>query len=381
MSQSRTTITGIHDLLGEGGRLDYPALRRLAEECPEQHFIRLLGHWVLAGDRVVRGRITPSASDAIETVRFEPGQREPLTSSLPGNLAEVIYVFHKPTRDEDGMRSFTLGRVDDNDFVMPDYAVSRTQAVIHVFKGTRFRIRSLGGSNPVLVNNRPVERDVVMREGDVVSFGRFRFLLLAPSALYLRLKGIKPQLRIRQLINALGQADYKALKEYADKHDEEIFAQLMRYPSLVGSGVFRGYSSRVVGSDPEATHGFLPDVSAGPEAVPVRVLGRSIYPLIRPERLEENGEEYLTIGRAVENDLMMGDDAISNFHARIRFGAAGEYFIGDLHSTNGVFVRGRELGRQEQELFDRDRVKIGRHEFTLMFPSTLYQHLTGGGND
>ncbi|MBF0214833.1 MAG: FHA domain-containing protein [Magnetococcales bacterium] len=377
MSASRTSITGIYDLLGSGGRLDYRALMQLANEQDEQAFIRCLGHWVLAGDRVISGKITPAASREIETVRFEPGRMAALSVNFPGNLVEVIYVFHKPTLPVDGVRSFTLGRTDENDFLMPDYAISRTQAVIHVFRGNRFRIRSLGGSNPVYVNDHPLEREQLVREGDVIGLGRFRFLLLAPSALYLRLKGIKPQPRIRQWINSLGQADYKALKEYAAKHNVDLFSQLMRYPSLVGSGVFRGYASRMPGTDPEATHGFLPDVSDGFGAVPFRVLGRSIYPLIHPERLEEGFAEHLTIGRAVENDLVMGDDAISNQHARIRFGESGQYSIQDLDSTNGVFVNGAALNRVERELFDRDRIKIGRHEFILMFPSTLFDHLTG----
>ncbi len=373
----QTSITNIRELLGEGGRLNYRALDQLARECDEQIFIRLLGHWVLAGDSVVRGQITPSKSDAIETVLFRPTAKEDSpTGAISGNLSEVIYAFYKPTLVVDGVQSFTVGRVSDNNFVMPDYAVSRAHAVIHVFRGNRFRVRSLGGVNPVYVNDQAIKEETHVCEGDAIGFGRFRFLLLAPSALYLRLRGIKPQMRIRQLVNALGQANYKALKLFADKHKQDVFMQLMHHPSLVGSGVFRGYASRIAGTNPDATYAFLPDVSDGPDAVSVKVLGRSIYPLIRPERLEPDGTETLSIGRGLDNDLMMGDDAISTFHAKIRFGEAGQYFIRDLRSTNGVYVNGRDVGSGEKELFSGDKVKIGRHEFTFMFPSNLYHHLT-----
>ncbi|MBF0126481.1 MAG: FHA domain-containing protein [Magnetococcales bacterium] len=373
----QSIITSVVDLLGEGGRLNYRDLYRLAQECAEQTFIRLLGHWVLAGDQVIRGKITPSKSDAVETVLFKPAQMEVNTSPVTGSLTEVVYVFRKSAPSANGVHSFTMGRTHENDFVMADYAVSRTQAVIHVKRGTRFRIRTLGGSNPVYVNNRPITQETELCEGDSVAFGRFRFLLLAPSALFLRLRGIMPEMRIRQLVNALGQANYKELKDVAGRHNQDFFTQLMHHPSLVGSGVFRGYGVRVAGMDPDATQGFLPDVSAGQQAVQVKILGRSIYPLLRPERIEEDGAEVLTIGRGVDNDLMMGDDAISTRHARIRFGDAGQYFIQDLKSTNGVFVNGVDVGSGEKELFDGDKVKIGRHEFTLMFPSTLYRHLAG----
>ncbi|MEO5334507.1 MAG: FHA domain-containing protein [Magnetococcus sp. YQC-5] len=372
-----TSLTSVRDLLGEGGRLNYRVLTLLARDITEQAFIRLLGHWVLVGESVLRGKITPSTSSAIETVRFEPDALDQ-APSYSSHLAEVVYVFYKPDLAVDGVQSFTVGRIDENDFVLPDYAISRTQAVIHVTRGNRFRLRSLGGSNPVYVNNRPIDQETTLREGDFVGFGRFRFLLLAPSALYLRLQGIKPQVWIRQLVNALGQANYKALKEYAVKHDEDIFTQLMRHPSLVGSGVFRGYGIRSSGPNPEITQGFLPDITDGPNAMQLKVMGRSIYPLIRPERSEENGEETLTVGRGLENDIMMGDEAISTRHAKVRFGEAGQYFLQDLQSTNGVVVNGHELGNREQELFDGDKVKIGRHEFTLMFPSLLYHHLLKG---
>ncbi|MBF0437735.1 MAG: FHA domain-containing protein [Magnetococcales bacterium] len=355
--------------------MNYRALLQLANESSEQSFVRKLGHWVLAGDRVMQGLITPANSPRIETVLFDPDSMDMQAKDAPQSLTELVYVFYKSPPSSEEVCSFTLGRIYDNDFVMPDYAVSRTQAVIHVLRGTRFRIRSLGGSNPVRVNNAPIEQEVPLREGDVVAFGRLSFTLLAPSGLYLHLKGIQPQLRLRQLVNSLGQANFKQLKEYSVKFNENIFTQIMHRPSLVGSGVFRGYASRVSDLDPEITMGFLADITNGIDVVPFKVLGRSIYPLIHPERFEENGEEILTIGRGLDNDISMADAAISMHHAQIRFGSEGQYFIRDTNSTNGILVNNQVFKGNEKELFDGDKIKIGRHEFTFMFPSTLYHHL------
>ncbi|MBF0294377.1 MAG: FHA domain-containing protein [Magnetococcales bacterium] len=371
----KRNIESVTDLLTAGGRLDYQALERLSRECPEQHFVRLLGHWVLAGDEVMRGQVTPSRSETVETVAFRPATADLADPPGTGSLAEVIYLFRKPEGGAGGVQSFTLGRTNENDFVISDYAISRFQAVIHVTRDTRFRIRVLGGSNPVYVNQLPIAGETPLYDGDAVILGRFRFQLFAPSSLYLRLRGIQPDTSIRQLINAMGQADYKVLKECAHRHDRDFFAQLMRHPSLVGSGVFRGYGVRLAGMGPEATVGFLPDITAGNNAMPVRVLGRAIYPLLPPERIEEDGSEILAIGRGEDNDIRMPDDAISNRHARIRFGETGQYFLRDLNSTNGVFINGQTIGDRDREVFDGDRIKIGRHEFTLMFPSTLYHHL------
>ncbi|MBF0613786.1 MAG: FHA domain-containing protein [Magnetococcales bacterium] len=371
----------IGELLGAGGRLEYRALMQMAHETSEQGFVRQLGHWVLAGDRVMPGRITP-AREISETARFDPVSLDAASASavLPGNLAEVVYGFYRPV-GADGVveerQSFSVGRSGENDFLVPDYSVSRQQAVFQVFRGKRFWIRKMSGAAPIQINQRPMAKEQLLREGDHITLGRLRFQLLAPSSLFLRLHGIKPQARIRQFVNALGQADYQALKEYAVRHHVDLFSQLMRFPSLVGSGVVRGYASRMVGGDVDATYYFLPASRDTRAAVRLKVLGRSIYPLIESEGVDVDQEESLLIGRAVENDLVMGDDAISNRHARIVFGASGQYFLEDLNSTNGVFVNGVPVGHDRQELVDRDQIKFGRHEFTLMFPGTLYNFLTG----
>ena len=68
----------------------------------------------------------------------------------------------------------------------------------------------------------------------------------------------------------------------------------------------------------------------------------------------------VTIGREADNLIQLPHEKISKHHAVIH--PAGEaWVIEDLHSTNGVFVNGKRVERQQ--LKDGDRVKLGPYEF------------------
>jgi len=73
----------------------------------------------------------------------------------------------------------------------------------------------------------------------------------------------------------------------------------------------------------------------------------------------------LSIGRASQNDLSLpGDPRVSRRHALINPQGAGEFWIVDLGSSNGVFINGRRL-RQPVQLRNQDRIEIGSTFFTF----------------
>lgn len=73
-----------------------------------------------------------------------------------------------------------------------------------------------------------------------------------------------------------------------------------------------------------------------------------------------------SLGREVENDLVVDDEAVSRFHARVF--AESElgrlrFYIQDLASANGTFVNGERVAREE--LHDDDRVVVGDTHFVF----------------
>lgn len=72
----------------------------------------------------------------------------------------------------------------------------------------------------------------------------------------------------------------------------------------------------------------------------------------------------LTIGRAIDNQLILSDDRVSRHHALIHRRSEAEYCVVDLGGINGTFVNDRRV-MQPRRLYDGDRISIGG--FALMF--------------
>lgn len=72
--------------------------------------------------------------------------------------------------------------------------------------------------------------------------------------------------------------------------------------------------------------------------------------------------QMVTIGRAPDNDVVVGDPATSGHHGRIE-DRSGAFWISDLGSTNGTLVNGEPV--IEKQLSDGDAIAIGQN--TLRF--------------
>jgi DNA-binding response OmpR family regulator len=82
-----------------------------------------------------------------------------------------------------------------------------------------------------------------------------------------------------------------------------------------------------------------------------------------PSLTDPTGREHLltgetiTIGRALENDIVITSKRVSREHARVRR-EGWRVILEDLDSTNGTFLNDERV-LAPQELHDADRIKIG----------------------
>jgi pSer/pThr/pTyr-binding forkhead associated (FHA) protein len=74
-------------------------------------------------------------------------------------------------------------------------------------------------------------------------------------------------------------------------------------------------------------------------------------------------EDITSIGRDAENDIVLNDEAASNFHAKVRI-EDNKFMLYDLVTTNGTFVNDKEL-RNSMELKENDKVRIGETVLVL----------------
>jgi hypothetical protein len=82
-------------------------------------------------------------------------------------------------------------------------------------------------------------------------------------------------------------------------------------------------------------------------------------------------DEATTIGRAIENDIVITSRRVSREHARVRR-EGWRRMLEDQDSTNGTYLNG-ELVRAPVELRDGDRIKIGDVVFVFHDPDITYR--------
>ena len=110
----------------------------------------------------------------------------------------------------------------------------------------------------------------------------------------------------------------------------------------------------------------------GQREMPVR--GR--YCVLQAEDVKLEGK-WLSIGRVVDNDVVINDYTVSKLHAHIREDDGGEgWWVEDLGSTNKSFANGEQLEPHRAVLVKSWAVlRFGRLNFTLLGPSAFHAFL------
>lgn len=79
-------------------------------------------------------------------------------------------------------------------------------------------------------------------------------------------------------------------------------------------------------------------------------------------------DAVVTIGRAQENTIRLGDLSVSRQHARLRRDEEGKYLVEEVRSTNGIFLNENKLTAPTR-LQEGDEIKVGA--YVLRFAEEL----------
>lgn len=172
-----------HDLLRNGGRLDYKALLKKVRTCAQPIFVSAFTHPLLVGEGLYRGELSQAANPG-DTLCFNVGDIQ-MGSESPGALRQAIYpLIHEPNSDSPPGQ-FTIGRSSKNDMALADYAISRHHAVLRIHR-FHYYVNDLGTTNGTSVNDKnlqpKVEQEIVV--GDKICFARYAFRFINAERLY-----------------------------------------------------------------------------------------------------------------------------------------------------------------------------------------------------
>jgi hypothetical protein len=182
-------------LINSAGRVDLTLLQRMAQSAPRDDFVRFMQQPVLAGSAIHQGTLAaqrgPASREMNRTVLFEPLTGDQESVSVSESLQHAIYPLAKGAHATTVANFISIGRIDTNDFILPDYAISKQHAVIEI-KREGFFLRDCGSTNGTfLKGTRLDKKPVPLTDKDVVSFARYEFAFLQPGSLYSMLTGIR----------------------------------------------------------------------------------------------------------------------------------------------------------------------------------------------
>ncbi|MDB9313406.1 adenylate/guanylate cyclase domain-containing protein [Spirulina sp. CS-785/01] len=80
-----------------------------------------------------------------------------------------------------GSNNWTMGRSDDNNFVIPDRWISRNHAMLQCTESGKFYLIDLGSRNGTFVNGRRVSVPTTLRDSDRITFGQTELIFRYPN--------------------------------------------------------------------------------------------------------------------------------------------------------------------------------------------------------
>ncbi|MGD8342597.1 MAG: FHA domain-containing protein [Desulfobacterales bacterium] len=182
-------------ILSASGRVSLASLRKMAREDDANAFVNFVRRPVLVGSAVKAGIISSQsgmASDELNSTQiFEPSKSMGSSISASESLKHAVYPLVKGEYPATPRGSFYIGRINGNDMIMPDYAISKRHAIIDIEDGTYY-LRDAGSTNGTKINGtRLGKKRVKLKDKDVIGFARYEFTFLYPKSLYKMLREIK----------------------------------------------------------------------------------------------------------------------------------------------------------------------------------------------
>jgi hypothetical protein len=181
-------VGGVVKLVNSSGRVGLPLLQRMVATLSREEFIRFIQRPVLAGSGIHQGSLAAASvkgsRELNRTVLFEPVEDGPDGASASESLQHAIYPLVKSEFAASAGMIFSIGRIDTNDFIIPDYAISKKHALIEI-RGGDYLLKDCGSTNGTTLNGERLQgRPMKLFDRALVCFARYEFSFLFPEALY-----------------------------------------------------------------------------------------------------------------------------------------------------------------------------------------------------
>jgi hypothetical protein len=175
-------------MINSAGRVNLTLLQRIAQAVAREDFVSFMQKPVLAGSAIHQGNLAArrelTSREMNRTILFEPLEDSRESVSVSDSLKYAIYPLFKGVHATTAPNFIFIGRIDTNDFIMPDYPISRQHAVIEIKRDGYF-LRDCGSTNGTFFNGTRLEKKLVpLSDKDMISFAGYEFAFLQPDSLF-----------------------------------------------------------------------------------------------------------------------------------------------------------------------------------------------------
>lgn len=244
------------------------------------------------------------------------------------------------------------GRLPESGLVLTEGHPSRRHARFVVING-EVTLEDLGSANGTFVNDRRIEKAVILRTGDIVRFDTEKFEFTAPDATIAN-TGDKTVVRTPESLDVDGSGvrqspawvdpgSQAAGGPKTEFIDAAAMREMMQTPGDGGPNVADAISTPM-----------LLITSGARSGLRVNLTGD-----------DENAE--WTIGCDQDRDIVLEDQGVSGVHAKLARDGA-RWKLSDQMSANGTYVNGKRSNMSY--LDDQDRIRFGPVECVFRTPAS-----------
>jgi hypothetical protein len=161
-------------------------MRNLAMGLSLPEFRKQLGPFALIQRPPDAGPVKTQMMGSDRTVMARPDQISQGALSLLFAFEDLIVATLPPV---EMVHELTVGRLPDCDLILDEPSVSKRHAQVQWdAKLKRCRLQDLGSTNGTYLNASTIkQREVILKDGDIVSFGEAQFWFVLTETLYARL--------------------------------------------------------------------------------------------------------------------------------------------------------------------------------------------------
>ncbi|MBF0138854.1 MAG: cyclic nucleotide-binding domain-containing protein [Magnetococcales bacterium] len=165
------------DKINSAGWIERTRFKDIFADVSQELFVRWVTFPLLYGDSIADIEVINIGNKI--SLNFSQDQES--VSRVPLNYLFPL-INRDPNRRAPGM--FFIGSTADNQFVIPDYTLSKKHAVINK-KPNGWFIKDLQSEFGSYVNGTAIgSKEIQLNDGDRVAMGRYQFIFLAPKTLY-----------------------------------------------------------------------------------------------------------------------------------------------------------------------------------------------------